>query len=219
MTESFEGLEVLDERSEGAVLREMESRLRNEVKAQGLDFREGDDVALQFSRRSTSEIDSREDLADYLESSTGRQEVKIVVNASRPNRRGGMEISEGVDARIDLDDNTFLDVYSALENRFDVRKAGFNLTGYGEDAQEAYRTAQPMTTFLLGHGDQDFSATVSYREGGTVETMWSENGDSYELFKALYGEGLAYEGLALSGDGEEEWLIADHGAENLYDSR
>lgn len=219
MEESFEGLTVLDERPEESILTETEERLRREVKAQGLEAWEDEDVGVQFSRRSSSEIDSEEDLVEYIEKCTGLQEVDIVVYASEPGRRGTRELAEGIDARIQLDERTFLRTYSALDDSFDLEKAGFNLTGYGEDAVEAYRTAQPMMTFLLSRGGNDFGATVSHRNGGTVETMWSKEGDSYEVFKALHGEGLAYEGLAMDGEEEEAWLIADHGAEDLYRSR
>lgn len=219
MAESSEGLKVLDQRSEESVLAEAEERLRKEVEAQGLEPIGEEDVGVQFSRVSSSEIDSEEDLAEYIQSCTGFQEVDVVVYASEPGRRGNREIAEGIDARIQLDDETFLRTYSALNESFDVKKAGFNLTGYGEDAVRAYRTTQPMMTFLLSKGNNDYGATVSHRNGGTVETMWSHEGDSYEVFKALHGEGLAYEGLAMDGEDENEWLIADHGAEDLYESR
>jgi hypothetical protein len=219
MAESFEGLNVLDERPEESVLSETEERLRREVEAQGLEAWEGEDVGVQFSRRSSTDIDSEEELVEYIERSTGFQEVDVVVYASEPRGRQTRELAEGIDARIQLDDETFLRTYSALDDSFDVKKAGFNLTGYGEDAVEAYRTIQPMMTFLLSKESNDYGATVSHRNGGTVETMWSHEGDNYEVFKALHGEGLAYEGLAMDGDEESEWLIADHGAEDLYESR
>jgi hypothetical protein len=219
MAESFEGLKVLDERPEESVLSETEERLRREVEAQGLEAWDEEDVGVQFSRRSSSGIDTRGDLADYIQSCTGFQEVDVVVYASEPRGRGKRELAEPVDARIQLDDETFLRTYEALVDSFEVKKAGFNLTGYGEEAVEAYRTVQPMMAFLLSRGNNDYGATVSHRHGGTVETMWSHEGDNYEVFKALHGEGLAYEGVAMDGEEEAEWLIADHGAEDLYDSR
>ncbi|MFB6115584.1 MAG: hypothetical protein ABEK04_04770 [Candidatus Nanohalobium sp.] len=152
--------------------------------------------------------------------SSGNQAADVVLYVNGRGRRGKSELAEPVDVRLQFDNEIFLNAYSALQEEVDVRTAGFNMTGYGEGSVEAYNNAIPMVTFLLGNGEMDMGATVSYRDGGTVETMWSEGDEGLkDLFYALKGEGLEYEGAALEGEDESEWLIADYGTRDPDEMR
>lgn len=216
VNQSFDGLEIVSERPEEAVLEEVESGLRKKVKSRGLETVGDKDAAIQFSEPS-HQVESEEDLLRYLDHSAGLQDVELVVYAS--GHRGNKELGEKTEAHISLDPEGFVEAYNALEESLDVKTAGLNVSGYGEDLVEAYRSAVPMVSFLLD-GEAGAGVTVSYRNGGTVETIWSDSEERFrEVYDALFGLGLDYEGSVLEGAEEAEWMIADDGFAYLDEER
>lgn len=215
MNQQFNGLDLVSQRPDEAFLEETESNLRKKVRSQGLETLGGKDAGVHFSKLS-EQVDNEEDLLRYIDHSAGLQSVDLAVYAS--DTRGNKEVDEKAEAHISLDPQQFLDAYDSLEEDMDVRTAAFNVTGYGEDLVEAYESAVPMVSFLL---EEDASGvTVSYRDGGSVETIWSDSEEVFrDIYSNLFGIGLGYEGAAVEGEKDSEWMVADYGFENLDDKR
>lgn len=218
MQDRFRGLTVLDERPEEAVLSETEERLRKQVEAEGLETVSDEDAAVHVLHHPIEEIGSSEDLEEYLERCSGFQELKVSVYAEGARDRS-QEVSEPVDARVDLENGRFLEVYEAMDEDFDVENAGFCLAGYGEDAVEAYESAVPVLNFLIGYGEDEIDVTVSYRDGGTVETFSGEADVFREVYDNLRELGLVYDGTAVEGDESTEWIVVDDGAVDTRERR
>jgi hypothetical protein len=216
VNQSFDGLELLSQRPDKQVLEETESKLRKRVKNQGLETIGSEDTGIQFSKVS-HQIENEKDLIRYLDHSTGRQPVDLVVYAS--SQRGTKEIEEQAEAHISLDSQGFLDVYSSLEQDQGVKTACFSISGYGEDLSEAYESTIPMISFILD-GEDEAGLTVSYRDGGTVETIWSDSEETFrDVYDSLFGLGLDYEGATIEGEKDSAWMIADYGFADLDETR
>lgn len=216
MDREFNGLEIVSNRPEQQFLEETESDLIERVKSKGLETVGGKDAGIQFSNIS-EKIDNEQDLLRYIDHSAGLQCVDLAVYASKT--RGSKEVGEEAEAHISLDPQQFLDAYKALEQDLNVRTAGFNITGYGEGLVEAYESAVPMVSFLLEEEDVS-GVTVSYRDGGSVETIWSDSQEVFrDIYTSLFGLGLGYDGAAVEGEKDSEWMVADHGYEGLDGKR
>lgn len=216
MNREFDGLEIVSERPEQAVLEETESELRNRVSSRGLETLGDEDAGVQFSRVS-EQIDTEQDLLRYIDNSAGLQSVDLVVYAS--GSRGNRELGERTEAHISMDPEGFIEAYNAVDQDLDIKTAGFNLSGYGNDLVEAYESAVPMVSFLLD-GEAESGFTVSYRNGGTVETIWSDSDETFrQVYDSLFGLGLDYEGVVFEDEEETEWMIADYGFEDLDEKR
>lgn len=216
MNRDFNSLEIVSERPDETVIHEFESDLRKQVKNRGLETIGDEDAGIHSSELS-QEIESEEDFISYIDHSAGLQSINLVIYAS--DSRGYRQVGEKTEGHINLDSDLFVDVYNALEEGRDVGSAAFNFTGYGENLLEAYESAIPMVSFLFDGEDED-GVTVSYRNDGTVETIWSESDESFkEVYDSLFGLGLDYEGSVLDGKKENEWMVADYGFEDLEEKR
>lgn len=216
MNRDFNSLDIVSQRPDEAILDEFESDLRKEINNRGLETI-GDEDAGIHSPELSQEIESEEDFISYIDHSAGLKKTDLIIYAS--DSRGNRQIGERTEANISLNSDLFVEVYNALEEEMDIESAAFNFTGYGKGLQEAYNSAVPMVSFLLD-GEDEKGVTVSYRNGGTVETIWSEMDESFrEAYDSLFGMGLDYEGSVLDGEKETEWMAADYGFEDLEEKR
>jgi len=211
MADSFEGLTLVDNRSDSLVLEQVEDRLRSEIDARGLETLDEQDVVFQGTNPSLNDIGSQQDLQQYIDRCTGLQPVNIVLYASDSEARGTDTLVESVDTRVDIEGEIFTNAYSALDDVLNIEKASFNLTGEGKNSIEAYRSTVPSMNFLIEYEGEDALATVSYRQGGTLENIWTENDSAFEeLYQNLRTLGLDYEGTTVEGQENTEWIVTDY---------
>lgn len=208
MNPEFGEVEILDQRKEEQVLRETEERVRSEAEAQGLEL-DNDIIGFEVSAPSEM-ISSSEDFLDYIEGCKGLQSGSLLVYGDSGYRDGSGDVAESVDVRLDFPHSRFIEAYEALNDEFGVRDVGFYMIGEGEDSVEAVESAVPVVSYLVDSPDGRKGADVSYRNGGTVETLWTEEDDLREVYDSLTGLGLAYEGEVLIGEKDSEWVIAEN---------
>ena len=222
MKEKFPGAEITGNRTEDSVLEEVEGRIRAEVRAQDLEPREGEHVEFALSHDSGSDVDSEQDLAEYLNESSGFQTAKVVLTAEGRVGKHSHSISEDVTMRLRFNSREFQEVYTAIDENFDVKAAGFSFKGYGETAPEAYRDAAPRVSFLAYHQGDPLGATAVYRDDDLVlENIWSDAEDKIQpLYDSLKESGAEYDGVVIEDvEEEDEWMIGDHGTVNVFDRR
>lgn len=204
----FGDVNILDQRKEEQVLRETEERVRKEADAQGIE-QEEDVIGFEISAPSQM-VSSAEDFEEYLEGCRGLQSASLLFYGGSNHRDGNGDVAESVDVKLDFPHERFLEAYRALNEEFGVRDVGFYMIGDGEDSVEAVRSAVPAVSYLVDSPDERKGADVSYRDGGTVETIWTEGDDLREVYDSLTGQGLAYEGEILTGEKDSEWVIAEN---------
>lgn len=202
----FGDINILDRDDEEKVLRETEERVRREAEAQGIET--GDDIiAFEVSAPSRM-VSSSEGFLDYLEGCRGLQSASLLVYGDLSQRDGTGDVAESVDVKLDFPQERFLEAYNALNEEFGVRDVSFYMLGEGEDSLDALRSAVPAVSYLVDSPEERKGADVSYRDGGTVESMWTEGDDLKDVYDSLVGLGLAYEGEVLTGEKDSEWVIA-----------
>ena len=218
MNTEFSKIEVIEPRKDEQVLEEKETEVRRTIRNRGLQpIEEEEDTAFQLSV-IPEQVGSREELEQYLESCRGYEMGQVAVYAEGRGKRGDEEVAEDVPVRTEFSDERFIQAYEALQEDFDVDKAGFNMSGYGENISEAFDSVTPIMSYMM-QGDEFMTVTVSYRNGGMVESVWSEDQEFKKLYDALAGTGLGYEGAFMDGISDEEWMLAENGFEDLYYTR
>lgn len=210
---AFGQVEILEQRKAEQVLRETEERVRSVAQRQGVKPVDGEDTSFEI-KASAETVESLEDLEQYFEGIKGLSSADIVFyGESQQRRHGTQELSEDIAVRVDFPDQRFRDVYQMLEKDFGVQRVQFYMTGSGEDSVEAFRDTLPVLDVRTGDLGDAKGVYVSYRNGGTVEAMWSEKEDIKEVYDSLQGLGLGYYGAVVTGEQDSEWVIA----ENPYD--
>ena len=210
MEPAFGDVEILGQRKDEEILRQTEKRVRDAAEGQGIEPLDGEDISFEVKKPSEP-VEDLEGLEDYLQGARGLTSGHIVLyGESKARRRGTEEISEGLDVRVDFPDQRFRDVYKALEEDFGVRQVQFYMTGNGDDSVEAFRDAVPVLEVLAGSDESRRGVYVSYRNGGTVEAIWSEDDGFKDVYDSLKGMGLGYHGAVMTGEDDSEWVIAEH---------
>lgn len=217
MDRDFEGAEVIGQRTEEAIIQELEQNLRAEADQRGLEPVEENAAGIELLEESIP-VESEEELEEYLNGLQGLRTADVVLRAGRSDRRPNT-LAEEVSLNLDFDNQGFLDIYVQADVELGVENAGFSFVGYGDNAVEAYENSAPMIAFnLADHG----GFTASYRDGTTViEAFWSEDSDEVKtVYDALQSADAQYNGAVLEGDQEpEEWMIADYGSKEVQEMR
>lgn len=217
MKPAFGDVEILDQRKDEQVLRETEEKVRSAAQGEGIRPLEEEDISFEVKAPSEA-VDDMEDLEEYLDRVRGIRSAGIVLyGESKARRQGTEELSEGLDVRVDFPDQRFREAYQALEDDFAVRDVQFYMTGNGDDSVEAFRDAVPVLDVLLGGPESRKGVFLSYRNGGTVEAIWSEDEDMKDVYDSLQGLGLGYHGAVVSGEQDSEWIIAEDPYEDFSD--
>lgn len=74
--------------------------------------------------------------------------------------------------------------------------------------------------FLLEYEGEDALATVSYRDEGTLENIWAEEDSAFEqAYQTLRTLGLDYQGTAVEGEKDTEWIITDQEFQDSHKRR
>lgn len=209
MKPAFGKVEILDQRKDEQVLRETEERVRSAAQGEGIRPLEEEDISFEIKAPSEA-VEDVEDLEMYLERIRGVASADIVLyGESKARRQGTEELSEGLDVRVDFPDQRFKEAYQALEEDFGVRNVQFYMTGNGDDSVEAFRDTVPVLDVLAGSPESRKGVFLSYRNGGTVEAIWSEDEDMKDVYDSLQGLGFGYHGAVVSGEEDSEWIIAE----------
>lgn len=214
MGRDFEGAEIIGQRTEEAIVQEIEQNLRGDADYRGLEPLDEKALAIELMDQSVR-LDSEEELDEYLNDVQGLRTADIVLRAGQ-NKRKADTFSEQISVNLQFENQGFLDIYVQADVELGVEKAGFSFLGYDDDAVEAYRVAAPMLVFDL----EDYGGfTASYRDDQTViESIWSEDSDDVKLvYDALQSSDALYNGTVIEGEKQDEWIISDQGSKDLME--